>query len=190
MDIKEILKNAGIEIPEDKQEAFNKDFHTSYKSDAELSKVKTQLTDTKTQLDAANAKIAEFGDTDPAKIKQEAADWKAKAETAETDFKNKLAEMEVSQAIEGAVSGLKFTSKLAKESVVAKVKSAGLKLTDGKLIGFDDIIKGLKESDAGAFVPDGKPKPQFGDPKGGGAGAHTGSDAVSMEDALKAHYNM
>ena len=161
MDIKEILKNAGIEIPEDKQEAFNRDFHTSYKSDAELSKVKTQLTDTKTQLDAANAKIAEFGDTDPDKIKQEAADWKAKAEAAEADFKNKLAEMEVSQAIEGAVSGLKFTSNLAKESVVAKVKSAGLKLTEGKLIGFDDIIKGLKESDAGAFIPDGKPKPQF-----------------------------
>lgn len=160
--------------------------------DIEAAKSKFADYDTvKTQLGEANKTIEGFKAMDIDGIKKAADDWKTKAETAEKDAAAKVAAMKMDQAIKDKMAGMKFTSELAKGAVVDKVKAAGLKLDDsGNLMGFDDIIKGLKESDAGAFVPDGKPKPQFGDSKGGGAGVHAGEDAVSMEDALKAHYNM
>lgn len=44
MDITEILSNAGVEIPEDKLSAFNKEFRKAYKSEQEFNNKVTSLT--------------------------------------------------------------------------------------------------------------------------------------------------
>lgn len=44
MDIADILKDAGVEIPEDKLSAFNKEFRKSYKSEQEFNNKVTALT--------------------------------------------------------------------------------------------------------------------------------------------------
>lgn len=61
MDIFEMLKNAGAEVPEDKRDAFNAEFRKTYKSEAEVAK----------KVGAAE---------------KERDSWKERAETAESLF--------------------------------------------------------------------------------------------------------
>lgn len=57
MDIKEILQNAGVEIAEDKQESFTKEFRAHYKAVEEYNKKVNSLT---TQYNDLNTKYTEL----------------------------------------------------------------------------------------------------------------------------------
>lgn len=96
------------------------------------------------QLAAANTKLEGY---DP--------DWRAKAADAQRQADAKIAALESGYAAERAVSGLKFSSESAKRAFLSDLSAKKLPLQDGKLLGFDEFAKQYRETDPGAFLPEG-----------------------------------
>lgn len=115
------------------------------------------------QLAAANTQIEQFKGMDIDGIKQAADDYKAKYESAAADFQKQLADRDYNDAALAALSDVKFTSKAAKSAFLATLKEKQLKLDNGKLVGFDEILNQAKADDPSAFASD-KPAPKFTDP--------------------------
>jgi len=115
------------------------------------------------QLAAANTQIEQFKGMDIDGIKQAADDYKAKYESAAADFQKQLADRDYNDAALAALSDVKFTSKAAKSAFLATLKEKQLKLDNGKLVGFDEILNQAKADDPSAFASD-KPPPKFTDP--------------------------
>lgn len=118
---------------------------------------------------------AKFADYDTIKTRLSEADkklegydpeWKAKAEQADKDAKAQVEAMKMDILLREALAPFQFTSGFAKDGVAAQVKAAGLKVAeDGKtLLGFDDLMKSIKEKSPDAFKPEEDPN------KGGAAG--------------------
>ena len=115
---------------------------------------KAELDTVKGQLVEANKQIEGFKELDIDGIKEAADDWKEKYETAEKDYQAKVFEMERDGLIKDKLSGLKFTSDYAKKGVFEEIKAKDLKVDNGALIGFDDVLKGIQENSPDAFSSD------------------------------------
>ena len=113
---------------------------------APIATLTTERDDLKTRLDTANQKLEGY---DP--------EWKSKVEQADKDAKAKIAEVQTDALIRDCLSGIEFTSSFAKDGVAAKVKAAGLKVSeDGKsLLGMDDLMKEIREKNPDAFKEEG-----------------------------------
>ena len=100
-------------------------------------------------------------------IQKDRDEWKQKAETAEADYKQQIYDRDFSDALSTAMESYKFSSDYAKTAVMAEIKSAGLKLLDGKIIGLNDMIESIKAKDASAFVTESQEeKAKFTTPPG------------------------
>lgn len=158
------LKSFGIEIPEDKQADVKKALSEHYKNAKEvaktLSKVEGERDDWKERAETAEETLKSFDGIDPANIQTELAEWKKKAEDAEKEFNAKIYDRDFSDALKAALDDVKFSSEAAKKSVMADIKEAGLKLKDGKILGLNDLIEQMKQSDASAFVDESQQQAQ------------------------------
>ena len=145
-----------------------------YVSKDKFAAKETELKGVQAQLTAANQQIKSFEGMDVDGIKQKTAEWEAKYNTDTQQLKDQLAAMERSHAEEMFLSGYQFTSKAARNGVLAELRSKGFQLDGGELVGGKEFIKSLMDNDEykGAFVtaptepaPDNaKPKPKFSDP--------------------------
>lgn len=100
----------------------------------------------RTSLGEANKKLEGY---DP--------DWKQKAADAQQQAEQQIAGIKARYAAASAADALKFTSESAKKAFLSDLAAKKLPLQDdGKLLGFDDFVKSYKESDPGAFAPDGR----------------------------------
>lgn len=197
MDIFEMLKEAGVEIPADKKDAFNKEFRKTYKSEGEISKVTDKLEadrdNWKQKAEAAEETLKKFDGVDLEGMKAEVDKWKAKAENAEKDYAEQIAKRDFEDALKEEIGGYKFTSEAAKKAIMAEIREAGLKVKDGKILGLSDLLAQMKEKDASAFVDEkqeqleaGRAKPFTGPLKG--AAQPTASEkwkAMSLDERMK-----
>lgn len=150
--IETILRELGIEVPEDKKEALTKNVAENYKTSAEFSKL-TEKLDAQTQkAKDAEETLKKFEGIDPSKVNEELAGWKQKAADAEAEYNKKLAERDFNDALTKEIEGIKFSSNAAKRSVMEQIKGAGLKMTGGKILGLNDLIEQIKTTDADAFI--------------------------------------
>ena len=158
------LKSFGIEIPEDKQADVKKALSEHYKNAKEvaktLSKVEGERDDWKERAKTAEETLKSFDGIDPANVKSELETWKQKAADAEKEFNAKIYDRDFSDALKAALDNVKFSSEAAKKSVMADIKGAGLKLKDGKILGLNDLIEQMKQSDASAFVDESQQQAQ------------------------------
>ena len=161
--ILEILKEYGIEIPEDKKESFNKTFAENYKTVAEMDKKNKKIEnlegDVKSlegQLETANETIKGFDGVDVEGQQKQIKEYQDKIKEMEETHKKELYDRDFSDALTAAMEEYKFSSEYAKKSVIAEIKEAGLKLVDGKIIGLNDMVETIKEKDASAFVDEEK----------------------------------
>ena len=158
------LKSYGIEIPEDKQADVKKALSEHYKNAKEvaktLSKVEGERDDWKERAETAEETLKSFDGIDPANVKNELETWKQKAADAEKEFNAKIYDRDFSDALKTALDDVKFSSEAAKKSVMADIKEAGLKLKDGKILGLNDLIEQMKQSDASAFVDESQQQAQ------------------------------
>ncbi len=83
--IYDILKDFGLEVPEDKKADFDKAWKENYRTKAEYEKATSQRDEYKTSLDTVNAKLKEFDGVD-------VADLKGQIATLQNDLKKKDAE--------------------------------------------------------------------------------------------------
>ena len=168
--INEILTGLGIEVPEDKTEELGRLVAANYKTVAEfdkrIGKIEAERDGLRGQLDTANETLKGFEGVDLATIQRELADWKTKAETAERDAAEKLAARDFDDALRARLDELKFTSAAAKAAVTQEIRSKGLKLDNGVILGFDDAIKAIRERDAEAFLDESNPPARFTEPMG------------------------
>lgn len=142
----------------------------------------------KIKAETAEETLKGFDGIDPEQIQKDLKEWQKKAEDAEKDYKEKLYERDFADALGKEFETIKFSSEAAKKQIMNDVKAAGLKLHDGKILGLNDLIAQMKESDATAFVDEnaGKAKAgaaRFTTPKtgaGAGAGGH-----VSMTELMR-----
>lgn len=156
MDIFEMLKEAGVEIPADKKDAFNKEFRKTYKSEGEISKVTEKLEadrdNWKQKAETAEETLKKFDSVDLETMQTELATWKTKAENAEKDYAAQIAKRDFEDALKEEIGGYKFTSEAAKKAIMAEIRESGLKVKDGKILGLSDLLAQMKEKDASAFV--------------------------------------
>lgn len=83
-------------------------------------------------------------------------DWKQKAADAQQQAEKQIEGIKAQYAAASAADALHFTSESAKKAFLSDLAAKKLPLQDdGKLLGFDDFVKSYKESDPGAFAPEG-----------------------------------
>lgn len=193
MDIFEMLKNAGVEVPADKKEEFNKEFRKTYKSEAEMGKVTAKLTTDlegwKQRAEDAEATLQKFEGIDPETVQSEIAAWKKKAADAEEEYQRRMEQRDFDDALNQEIGQYQFTSEAAKRAVLADIREAGLKVKDGKILGLSDLIGQLKEKDASAFVDEQQQtlennRARFTRPleNGGSSGKLTREQILGMKD--------
>lgn len=193
--IYEILKSHGIEIPEDKKEAFDKEVLENYKTVKEVDTLRNKLETVEGDKKAIEAKyntdIAQR-DTDLATLQEKLKNAGADANklsnlqtdfdtlqqtynTAKADYEKQLAEQAYDFAIKENSSKLKFSSNSAKKAFMSDLKAKKLSMENGKILGFDDFVNAYKEQDAGAFITE-NPSPKNDEPKPSFSGKTNPSD--------------
>lgn len=121
----------------------------------------------KNRAETAENTLKGFEGKDFDAIQKDRDEWKQKAETAEADYKQQIYDRDFSDALSTAMESYKFSSDYAKTAVMAEIKSAGLRLLDGKIIGLNDMIESIKAKDASAFVTESQEeKAKFTTPPG------------------------
>lgn len=157
----DILKELGIEVPEDKTADLNKKVAENYKTVAEhtrkLEKAEADRDNYKSQLETAQETLKGFEGVDLNTMNQQLADYKKKAEDAEKEYNAKIAERDFEDALKAEMENYKFSSGAAKKAVMAQIREKGLKVSNGKILGLSDLIGQIKEEDASAFVDEADP---------------------------------
>ena len=152
MDLIKKLKDAGIEVTEEMKEILSGDFITVKEHEKKLNKVELERDKYKEDFETASETLKGFEGKDFDQLTKDVAEWKEKAEKAEKDYAAKLSQRDYSDAIKELTKDLKFTSNSAKKAFLSELESNPLQMRDGKVLGFDDFLKGYKESDSDAFV--------------------------------------
>lgn len=195
--IHEILKKAGVEIPDTARAEFDKDVAANYKTLSEfekkLGRVEGERDDLKAQLATATETLKGFEGVDIATIQKELADWKSKAENAEKDYAAKLEQRDFEDALRSELETVRFSSEAAKRAVLEEIREAGLKRVNGKIMGLGDLLASIKERDSSAFVDEQQEqRPRFSAPKAAGAGSSPTDDSLgrlSMAEYIAARKN-
>lgn len=140
MDIMDIMKKHGLEVPVDVVDAFNKDFRTHYKSVAEHKKVKDDLA-------IAQAKIDSNVDFE-GKFNTLQAKYNADIE----GYKKQISDMTFDTKLDKALIGIEFTSGRVRDSVISEIKTKNFKLLDtGEIEGLNDHLKNLYNTEPDTF---------------------------------------
>ena len=136
-----------------------------YVSADKYSAKETELKGVQAQLTAANETIKGFEGQDVEGIKKKVTDWETKYNTDTQQLKDQLAAQARSHAEEMFMSGYQFTSKAARNGVLAELRAKGLKVEDGNIIGGKEFMQSLMDNEdyKGAFVA----QNGSGDGKGG-----------------------
>lgn len=138
-DILEILKEVGIEIPEDKKDDFNSAFRKSYKSEGELRKVRDELKKANDTIGEMQTKVSDY-DT-----------LKANYDTEKAGYEKQLADIKFNSILDSELKGVEFSNKRVQESILAEIKAKNFQEKEGKLDGLSDYLKGLYEQEPDTF---------------------------------------
>lgn len=150
----------------------------------EMNGLKANVDTLKAERDAARTQLADANK----KLEGYDPEWKTKAEQAQQQAEQKVAEMKAGYAATSAASSLKFTSDSAKKAFLADLNAKKLPLQDdGTLLGFDDYVASYKKTDPGAFAPEGGLPRVSGSATGTPAGPTTNEQANAAIRAAFGH---
>lgn len=155
----EILRSAGVEIPEDKQADVKRAFFESYKSVGEFNKTVGKLTEErdgyKGQLETATATLQGFEGMDPEQVKKELDEWRQKAEDAERSYQAQITARDQSDWLKAKLDEYGVASPFSRKQLMTECmdEKSGLKWkgVDVGFYGFDDFMKAAKAQDASLY---------------------------------------
>ena len=128
---------------------------TKHQTAAETAKAEADTL--KAQLAEASKQIEGFKGLDIEGVKKAADDWKAKAEQAQKEAAEQIAQVKFDHALESALSGAKAKNVKAVQALLNK---DGLKLNDdGTIIGLNEQLEKIKSENDYLFA-DAKPIPE------------------------------
>lgn len=176
--IYDILTEIGLEVPEDKKEVFNTAVSENYKTVAEVEKIKTARDNYKSQLDTAQETLKGFEGVDVKDLQGKITALQNDLAAKETDYQNKLSDMEFNSALEAAISG--SGAKNAK-AVKALLDMDALKASKNRSEDIKAALEEVKKENDYLFGSD----EPFYNPVGdtGGKGGNLGGSAM---DAMRA----
>lgn len=107
--ILEILKELGVEVPNDKQEALTKAVAENYKTTAEFEKAKAKLETEKAgaeeQLKTVQESLKKFDGVNVDELKKQIETANAQAAEKEKEYQAKLDDLEFSGLLDAAIAG-------------------------------------------------------------------------------------
>ena len=102
--IETILSEIGLEIPEDKKADFETVFNDNYKTVSEVEKIRTSRDNYKEQLETAQTALKEFEGIDVKDLQGKITALTNDLNTKETEYQNKIADMEFNSTLDGELS--------------------------------------------------------------------------------------
>lgn len=118
-----------------------------------LTEANTTIDNLKQQLTDANKQIESFKGMDVEGIKKAADEWKTKAETAEQEAQKQIQALKFDHALDQALAGAKARNPKAVRALL-EVENLKLNEADGSIIGLEDQLKKVKESNDFLFESD------------------------------------
>lgn len=151
MNIIEKLKSFNVEITAEIEKAFAGEFVSEREMEKKLSKLQTENETLKERAETAEETLKGFDGKNFDEITKERDEWKKKAEDAEKNHNEKMAELEKAELLKEAFADVEFTSNSAKSAIMKQI-SDSVSVKNGKLIGFNDLLEDARKNDASAFV--------------------------------------
>lgn len=134
-----------------------------YVGKEKYSHMQTESEGYKKQLEEANSLIKSYKDVkdkDIEGLKQSAKDWETKYDTDTKALQEKLAAQEKTFAAERYLDGQKIKSPLSRKTILNEFLAQNLEFKDGKFIGADEYMKGVREQYPDEFQTDENTKPE------------------------------
>lgn len=179
--IYEILKDFGLEVPEDKRSDFDKAWKENYRTKAEYDKAVEQRDNYKSQYDTATAELDKFKDVKPeemqATIEQLRKDLKAK----DDEYAAKEAERLFNDTLDKAITAAGGRNAKA---IRGLLDIDGLKGSKDQTEDIKKALDGIRESDSYLFG-EGEP---FQNPVGSTGGKPPQNNNKKLEDMTYEEY--
>ena len=160
-DIYSILKDAGVEIAEDKKEAFQKELFSNYKSVAEFTQKSERIKELEGQVSAAQAGLTEankklegYKDINVDDLKGQISKLTQDLTDKENAWQARVAGMEFNTAIEKAITGAKGKNSKA---IMALLDMDALKKSTNRDADVKAAIEAVKKDNDYLFESEEKP---------------------------------
>lgn len=166
----QILKELGIEVPEDKKDALSAKMKENYKSVADYNKVVEKRDEYKTSLDDVQEKLKAFDDVDVEDLKGQITTLTTELQNEKTAREKDAARFELEKTVDAFMGEKKFVNDITAGSLREKLLEA-LDADSAKGKSIEDIFKSLISDKDGNQIPnilveEGGPKPSFTKPMG------------------------
>lgn len=187
---KQILSEAGIEIPEDKAEAIEKEIVSNYRTKADYDNVVSKRDELSKSLEGVQGQLDSFKDINVDDLKGQIANLTtqlAEEKIARVkDAENSATERKVDKFL----SDKKFVNDITADAIRGKF-IAELSKDSAKGVSFDELFKSITTDKDGNEIPnifkveeEGKPKAKFTDkPKAGSENIDL--TKLSMDEKIK-----
>lgn len=156
MDIFELLKNAGVEVPEDKKDAFNTEFRKAYKSEAEVTKkvsaAEKDRDNWKERAETAEETLKGFDGKDFDGITKDRDAWKEKFEKLEAEQKEATAKAERAAMIAEFLKDTVFVNDITKKAITSQLEDA-LSQDSAKGKSVEDLFNAIVKDKEGNLLP-------------------------------------
>ena len=156
MDIFEMLKNAGVEVPVDKKDAFNTEFRKTYKSEAEVTKklgtVEKERDNWKNRAETAEETLKGFEGKDFDGITKDRDAWKEKFENLEREQKEAAAKAERAEKVAEFLKDTVFVNDITKKAITAQLEDA-LSQDSAKGKSVEELFNGIVKDKDGHLLP-------------------------------------
>ncbi|HHV09979.1 MAG TPA: hypothetical protein GXX75_06855 [Clostridiales bacterium] len=122
-----------------------------YVGKAKYDSIEQDRNNYKSLLETAQTTLKKFEGVNVEDLQGEIEKLKDDLDNKDTEYKEKLSQMEYDGAINKYFESFKFTSDLAKRAAMDEFRKKELKLENGTFLGGDDYMKQLKEANPTAF---------------------------------------
>lgn len=170
--IYEILKEFGLEVPEDKKTEFDKLWKDNYRTKAEYDKAVTQRDEYKTSLDGVSEKLKEFDGVDVADLKGQIASLQGDLKAKDDEYAAKEAARLFDDTLEKAITTAGGRNAKA---IRGLLDIEALKESKDQTEDIKKALETVKESDAYLFGAD----EPFSNPVGPTGGTGGGGDNMA-----------
>lgn len=151
--LKELLKNAGVEDVEELEKNISKELPKHFKPANVFNEINEKLKNANSEIETLKTTQTsiqiEYENYKKGSISQ--ADYEAKKKEIEDNSKAEIEKVRLESKIDLAINNAKARNV---KSVKANLDLSKIKLDGDKLLGFEDQIEALKESDAYLFEID------------------------------------
>lgn len=183
----EIMKDYGLEVPEDKKKDFEKAVLENYKTVADYDKQTDKVTSLTDQLNTAKEEMKKFDGVDPEALNNQIAALNQKLADKDTEYQNQIADRDFQDMLKNAIAEAK--GKNAK-AITALLDVEALKASKNQANDVAAALKALSEAEDSKMLF-GEPETKFvkrKDAIGQIKEGFTGEETGSLKDSLKEHY--